>query len=76
MPSQEATPETYLGTARAQGWPSAPKSGAHAYGPPATGELHLNEFAYSGSWNVSAQPGRERLRVHVRVADRHTAGSH
>jgi cytochrome c biogenesis protein CcdA/thiol-disulfide isomerase/thioredoxin len=56
VPSQEATPETYLGTARAQGWLSAPKAGTHAYGPPPTGELRRNDFAYSGSWNVSAQP--------------------
>ncbi|TMK98191.1 MAG: cytochrome c biogenesis protein DipZ [Actinobacteria bacterium] len=55
-PSELATPETYLGTARAQGWLSAPRSGRHDYGPPASGRLALNEFAYSGSWNVAAQP--------------------
>jgi cytochrome c biogenesis protein CcdA/thiol-disulfide isomerase/thioredoxin len=56
VPSQEATPETYLGTARAQGWVSAPRSGVSDYGPPPTGALSLNDFAYSGSWKVSAQP--------------------
>ena len=55
-PSQEATPETYLGTARAQGWSNGPKPGLHDYGPPPAGELPLNEFAYSGTWNISAQP--------------------
>jgi cytochrome c biogenesis protein CcdA/thiol-disulfide isomerase/thioredoxin len=55
-PSQEATPETYLGTARAQGWSNGPKPGLHDYGPPPAGEEPLNEFAYSGTWNISAQP--------------------
>jgi thiol-disulfide isomerase/thioredoxin len=34
VPSEEATPETYLGTARAQGWINGPKTGTHDYGPP------------------------------------------
>jgi cytochrome c biogenesis protein CcdA/thiol-disulfide isomerase/thioredoxin len=56
VPSQEATPETYLGTARAQGWIDGPKSGLHDYGAPPTGQLSLNDFAFSGSWNISEQP--------------------
>jgi cytochrome c biogenesis protein CcdA/thiol-disulfide isomerase/thioredoxin len=56
VPSQQATPETYLGTARAQGWLNGPKPGRHDYGPPPTGELAVNEFAYSGTWNISDQP--------------------
>jgi cytochrome c biogenesis protein CcdA/thiol-disulfide isomerase/thioredoxin len=55
-PSQEATPETYLGTARAQGWVNGPKAGLHDYGSPPSRELALNEFAYSGTWNIAAQP--------------------
>ncbi|MFI5009789.1 MAG: cytochrome c biogenesis protein DipZ [Solirubrobacterales bacterium] len=55
-PSQEATPETYLGTARAQGWVNGPKAGVHDYGSPPSGELALNEFAYSGTWNIAGQP--------------------
>jgi cytochrome c biogenesis protein CcdA/thiol-disulfide isomerase/thioredoxin len=55
-PSEEATPETYLGTARAQGWVNGPKSGPHDYGSPPSTELGLNEFAYSGSWNIAGQP--------------------
>jgi len=55
VPSEVATPETYTGTERAQGWISGPRSGTHDYGPPA-GELQLNEFAYSGTWNVGRQP--------------------
>ena len=56
VPSQEATPETYVGTARAQGWLSAPRAGTHDYGPPPSGALPLNEFALSGTWNIAEQP--------------------
>jgi cytochrome c biogenesis protein CcdA/thiol-disulfide isomerase/thioredoxin len=58
VPSLQATPETYLGTDRAQGWIAAPKGGLHDYGPPATGELALNDFALSGSWDISSQPAQ------------------
>ena len=56
VPSEEATPETYLGTNRAQGWINGPTSGTHDYGPPPTGELALNDFAYSGTWKIAGQP--------------------
>ncbi len=57
VPTEVATPETYLGTARAEGWINGPKPGVHDYGqsPPAAG-LALNNFAYGGSWNIAAQP--------------------
>jgi len=55
-PSEVATPETYLGTARAQGWRVAPKRGVHDYGASVPAQLGLNEFAYSGTWNVAEQP--------------------
>jgi cytochrome c biogenesis protein CcdA/thiol-disulfide isomerase/thioredoxin len=55
-PSEVATPETYLGTNRAQGWRNGPHSGVHDYGTSAPSELGLNEFAYSGTWNIAAQP--------------------
>jgi cytochrome c biogenesis protein CcdA/thiol-disulfide isomerase/thioredoxin len=55
-PSEEATPETYLGTNRAEGWINGPKTGTHDYGPPPTGELALNDFAYSGTWDITGQP--------------------
>ena len=55
VPSELATPETYLGTERAQGWVSGPQNGLHSYGgPPAS--LQLNQFAFSGTWNISGQP--------------------
>jgi cytochrome c biogenesis protein CcdA/thiol-disulfide isomerase/thioredoxin len=56
VPSRQATPETYLGSERAEGWLQRPKDGVHDYGPPATGRLALNEFAYSGTWKIAAQP--------------------
>ncbi len=56
VPSEEATPETYLGTARAQGWVTGPESGLHSYGSTPSANLPLNDFAYSGTWNIAAQP--------------------
>jgi cytochrome c biogenesis protein CcdA/thiol-disulfide isomerase/thioredoxin len=56
VPSEIATPETYMGTARAQGWIDGPKTGTHDYGPPPSGELQLNDFAYSGTWKIGEQP--------------------
>ncbi len=56
VPSQQATPETYLGTERAEGWLQAPRSGVHDYGVAPTGSLALNEFAFSGTWRIGAQP--------------------
>ncbi len=56
VPSREATPETYLGTERAQGWIDGPKPGLHDYGRAPSGSLATNDFAYSGLWNISGQP--------------------
>jgi len=56
VPSEQATPETYLGTNRAQGWIDGPKSGTHDYGPAPTGTLSLNDFAFSGTWQIAGQP--------------------
>ncbi len=56
VPSEVATPETYLGTNRAQGWVKGPFGGVHDYGPPPTSELPLNAAAYSGTWNIGGQP--------------------
>ncbi len=47
------TPETYLGSARAEGWVNGPiRSGTQRFGP-APGQLDANEFAYSGTWQVT-----------------------
>ncbi len=56
VPTEVATPETYLGTARAEGWINGPKPGLHDYGQTPPASLALNHFAYGGSWNIAAQP--------------------
>jgi cytochrome c biogenesis protein CcdA/thiol-disulfide isomerase/thioredoxin len=56
VPSEQATPETYLGTERAQGWIDAPKAGQHDYGTAPSGSLGLNDFAFSGTWKIAGQP--------------------
>jgi cytochrome c biogenesis protein CcdA/thiol-disulfide isomerase/thioredoxin len=57
-PSSLTSPETYLGTDRAEGWLNAPRHGLHDYGGPVTGPLTLNEFAYSGRWQIGGQPAQ------------------
>ena len=56
VPSRLATPETYLGTARAQGWVNGPKPGLHDYGSTPPTHLAVNDFAYSGTWKIAEQP--------------------
>jgi cytochrome c biogenesis protein CcdA/thiol-disulfide isomerase/thioredoxin len=55
-PSEIATPETYMGTLRAEGWINGPHAGTHDYGPALSGALALNDFAYSGTWKIGEQP--------------------
>ncbi|HLW94476.1 MAG TPA: cytochrome c biogenesis protein CcdA [Solirubrobacteraceae bacterium] len=55
VPSSLATPETYLGTARASGWqPGTPRSGTHTY-PLPTSPLGISRFAYAGTWSIASQ---------------------
>jgi cytochrome c biogenesis protein CcdA/thiol-disulfide isomerase/thioredoxin len=53
-PSDETTPETYIGTARAANWVSGPYSGTHVYAAPPS-LLALSYFAYSGTWTIGPQ---------------------
>ncbi|MGI8801634.1 MAG: cytochrome c biogenesis protein DipZ [Solirubrobacteraceae bacterium] len=54
-PSRQASPETYLGAARAQGWvPSNPTPGTRAYAIHA-GLLPLSAFSYGGTWTISPE---------------------
>ncbi len=54
-PSPQASPETYLGAARAQGWvPANPTSGTRAYAAHA-GPLPLSAFAYGGTWTIGPE---------------------
>jgi thiol-disulfide isomerase/thioredoxin len=65
----ESTPETYLGTARAERWNPPPRSGVSDY-PGATGELPEDHFALGGRWTVSDDAAeavsRATLQAHVR----------
>jgi len=55
VPSVQTSPETYLGTARADGWaPGQPKPGRHVY-PGPEGKLALNLFVYGGEWTIGPQ---------------------
>lgn len=54
-PSRQATPETYLGSARAQGWePHNPQDGTRAYAAPSQ-PLGLNAFSYAGTWTINPE---------------------
>ena len=54
-PSQQATPETYLGYARASGWlPANPTPGTHTTRA-TTGAIPLSRFAYGGEWTIGPQ---------------------
>ncbi|HYM45517.1 MAG TPA: cytochrome c biogenesis protein DipZ [Solirubrobacteraceae bacterium] len=56
VPSEQATPETYLGTARAEGWVNGPRTGLHDYGSARRASLRASDFAYTGTWKIAAQP--------------------
>jgi cytochrome c biogenesis protein CcdA/thiol-disulfide isomerase/thioredoxin len=49
----EATPETYLGAARAEGWLTPPRPGEHEYGGART--LPPDRFALQGRWRVDEE---------------------
>ena len=73
-PAFEASPETYVGTARATGFTGAgtPRDGRHTY-PAAAGKLPLSTFALSGTWitdkeHAVAGPGA-RLTSQVQGKD-------
>ncbi len=54
VPSQEATPETYLGTARAQGFLSGPVAGLHDYGAGRWADI---QSPWPSTTSPSAAPG-------------------
>ncbi len=54
--TQAATPETYLGSSKAQGFvPSAPRAGVRRYR--AVAKPPLSRFSYGGTWRVSGESG-------------------
>jgi hypothetical protein len=55
VPSRQTSPETYLGTRRAEGWMAGePLAGRNEY-PRVAGDLPVNTFAYGGTWSVGAE---------------------
>jgi cytochrome c biogenesis protein CcdA/thiol-disulfide isomerase/thioredoxin len=59
---QRATPETYLGTARAQSFsPVGPKDGTHDYRAAAPGSLHQSVFSLGGRWDIDRESARAVL---------------
>jgi cytochrome c biogenesis protein CcdA/thiol-disulfide isomerase/thioredoxin len=49
----DATPETYLGTARAQGWLPTPVAGTRDY--PGVTAPPVDRFAYRGTWRIDKE---------------------
>jgi len=47
------TPETYLGSLRADGWVEPVKNGEKTFDSPAADSLELNEFAFGGTWDIT-----------------------
>jgi cytochrome c biogenesis protein CcdA/thiol-disulfide isomerase/thioredoxin len=64
----DATPETYLGVARAQGWEPAVKPGVHDY--PGISRLAADRFALGGRWKIDDESATAvsnatlRARIH------------
>jgi cytochrome c biogenesis protein CcdA/thiol-disulfide isomerase/thioredoxin len=52
-PARQATPETYLGSARAEGFTQAPRDGTHDYA--AADDLPESSFSLGGRWTVSEE---------------------
>ena len=52
VPSLETTPETYLGTARAERFFAGPFPGRHEYGIGHPATLDLSHFALTGNWTI------------------------
>jgi cytochrome c biogenesis protein CcdA/thiol-disulfide isomerase/thioredoxin len=56
---RRATPETYLGSARAQSFsPVGPKDGTHDYTAAAPGRLQQSVFSLGGRWHVDREAAR------------------
>ena len=57
-----ATPETYLGFERAEGFAgTAPAPGTRDYGAPSSGRLALNEFRLSGIWETDEESSQAKV---------------
>ena len=57
IPPRKATPETYVGLARAVGYAVPPQPGTINYSPPGPGDLAQNQFALGGEWTEKKEEG-------------------
>ena len=66
-PTRLATPETYLGLARAERFDPRPLPGGHTYAP--AGRLATSHFALSGTWEESdvAATARADAEIHAAI---------
>jgi len=61
-----ATPETYLGLARAQRFDPPPLQGTHTYAQPS--KLATSHFALAGTWDVSTVAATARAGAEIHAA--------
>ena len=64
----EATPETYLGAARAERWDPPPQPGVHEY--PGVSRLDRDHFALGGRWKVSDEAAEAVSNATLRASVR------
>ena len=66
-PTRVATPETYLGLARAERLDPPPLPGTHTYAPPS--KLATSHFALAGTWEESpvAATARAGAEIHASI---------
>jgi len=57
-PAAQATPETYLGLARAQAYVVPPAAGTTTYVPAAPDRIPANRFTLGGTWMLSREAAR------------------
>src|SRR3954462_848678 len=55
VPTRQTSPETYLGTRRAQGWLAGEPAPGRRTSPPVEADLPVNAFAYGGTWKVGPE---------------------
>jgi thiol-disulfide isomerase/thioredoxin/sulfite exporter TauE/SafE len=72
VPTRATTPETYVGTARAERFAGKPQFGTRAYSPVAPAKLAVSHFSLGGIWTIGPQAARAKLgatlagKIHAR----------
>ena len=62
-PATRATPETYLGLARAEAYIVPPAAGTTTYVPAAPDRIPANQFSLGGTWTLSQESARAGAMV-------------